>query len=246
MALAENQIQALDRLEVQDSDLQAKVNKWRSLDPEREYAHSLREVAEHLLPQLPDAPTTEAFATALVDISNSMYQHFAATLFWDFDMFAAAIVRQNRTPEAMATYALTVEEMMAAFGRRTNIAFMYTHDFIYGFDWSRWVLREPEARKTVHPYDLNFVQRMIRRSQELESLIAQDDKKYHKIEGGGPRNPFGFNREPEYEIPLFQRLAQDQLLPVEAWNYDGITRWEKPYTDIRAQVAADLGIPERT
>lgn len=246
MALAEFQLQALDHLTAQDADLQAKVNLWRSLDPTRERAHSLREVAEHLLPQLPDDATTRAFATALIDISNSMYQHFAATLFWDFDMFAAAIVRQNRTPQAMHTYAQTVVNMMGAFGRRTNIAFMYTHDFIYGFDWSRWVLRDPDTRKNISPYDLVFVQRMIRRAQELESLIAKDDDKYHKIEGGAARNPFGFNREPEYEIPLFNRLAREQLLPVEAWNYNGITRWEKHYTNIRAEVAADLGIPSLT
>lgn len=246
IALAEHQTRALDRLGAQDTALQAKVTRWRSLDPTREHAHTLREVAAHLLPQIPDAATTEAFATALIDISNSMYLHFAATLFWDFDMFAAAMVRQNRTPEAMHIYAQTVCEMMAAFGRRTNIAFMYTHDFIYGFDWSRWVLREPDKRKHIHPYDLVFVHRMIRRAQELEALIAQDDEKYPKIAGGAARNPFSFNREPEYELPLFCRLAREQLLPVEAWHYDGVTRWEKPYTHIRAEVAADMGIPSKT
>lgn len=245
MTLKSYQRHALDALTEQDALLQSKARMWRSLDPTRERAHTLCQVAEPLLPQLLDAPTAAAFVTALVDISNSMIRHFAATLFWDFDMFAAAILRQNRTPEAMNSYAQAVVQMNAAFGRRTNIAFMYTHDFMYGFDWSRWVLRDPEARKHIQPYDLVFVQRMIQRAHEIQGLIDHNDAKYHKIEGDAPRNPFGFNREPEYEIPLFSRLAREQLLPIEAWRIDGATRWEKPYTDIRAEVAAQMGIPEQ-
>ena len=87
-------------------------------------------------------------------------------------------------------------DVQARYGARSAIRFRYVHDFIYGYDWARWVAREPETRTAIGPYDPVFLQRMRHRADELLELIQTNDKNYPQLEQNISRNPFGFSREP--------------------------------------------------
>ncbi|MCA9707587.1 MAG: aldo/keto reductase [Myxococcales bacterium] len=129
------------------------------------------------------------------------------------------------------------------FGQGTAIRFRYVHDFVYGFDWAKWVARDPAARASVGPFEPPFLAFMLERGHQLLQLIADGrDRKYPPLPDDRPRNPFGFSREPEAEIALHQSLAADGLLPVEAWRVDAQPRWDRPYAELRRQRALALGL----
>ena len=65
-------------------------------------------------------------------------------------------------------------DVQARYGARSAIRFRYVHDFIYGYDWARWVAREPETRTAIGPYDPVFLKRMRDRADELLELIADE------------------------------------------------------------------------
>ena len=125
------------------------------------------------------------------------------------------------------------------------LAFRYLHDFTYGYDWAKWVMRKPEVRLGIRPFDPVFVAYLRRRGEELVALVERDDKKYPKLPDGRSRNPFGFSREPAHEAVLFSDLAARGLLPVRGWDMDAEPVAERPFADLRFDRARQLGIPMR-
>jgi hypothetical protein len=182
----------------------------------------------------------------LEEVIEAMRVAFPDNLFGDLDAYAVGIAREaSTTADADAHVGRVVEEtvqLMRLFGRETPIRFRYVHDFVYGFDWSRWVRKDPEARAATGPFDLAFLSRMRRRGDELLSLIEADDEKYPRLEGDAPRNPFGFSREPADERRLLTDLATQGLLPVAAWDMSAAPSWKRPFSDLRAQRALALGL----
>jgi hypothetical protein len=133
-------------------------------------------------------------------------------------------------------------DVQALYGVHSAIRFRYVHDFIYGYDWARWVAREPQARAAIGPYDPIFVQRMRDRSAELLALIHANDDTYPPLAPNAARNPFGFSREPAAESALLFKLASADLIPVEAWRADSVPNWNRPYGELRERQARELGL----
>jgi hypothetical protein len=217
-----------------------------TLAPQRRRAHTLVELAG-LLP-VDDAgdPFAIAWAEAMAGVALGMHAAFPDNLLWDLDYLGAVLWAGRTGPEPVAEVRHRGEQIarvQARFGRATAIAFRYVHDFSYGFDWAKWVGRDPAARAEVGPFDPAFVAAMLQRADELDEVIANDtDAKYPPLPDDRPRNPFGFSREPADELRLLLRLAADDALPVQAWRLDARPVWDRPYGALRRAAAADLGL----
>ncbi len=239
---------ALDRLDATDARLDSLGVERLTLDPERERASSLGELGRLLLPRTHALPsgTARAFSEGLTSIADSVLTHFPGNLLWDLDHLAASVLREaSRTADPVAHVRDALAEVVslhALFGRATPIRFRYAHDFVYGFDWAKWVRRDPRHRARVGPFDLEFLRSMRRRGGELLALIEGDDAKYPRLRHHRPRNPFAFSREPSAELALHRDLARRDLVPVRAWRADDEPTWDRPFAEEREARARALGL----
>jgi hypothetical protein len=229
----------------------------RTLDPARELATPLFEVHRRTLHPLAEslaAQLDEPLADGLCGLALAQLDAFPGNLFWDLDLIAVAVVAQAHALEPDAAAELVRDrftrmiELQRLYGRATAINFSYVHDFVYGFDWAKWVAREPELHADVPgPFSLRFLEYMDQRGHELLELIAEDDRKYPNLPEDQARNPFPFSREPEAEIELHRELARRDLIPVPAWDPQALAldwgeRWRVPFQDRRVEVATELGL----
>lgn len=237
---------ALHRLDLADRAMAKAVGSPRTLAPGRSAATSLRALGEQLLDGT-DRRVALVWASGLETIVNAQLTHFPETIYWDIDYLAASLLRAASADAVEELEALCEEiaALQAQYGRGSMLAFRYTHDFIYGYDWAKWVRKDPAARADTGPFSAEFVEYVRRRGEELEQLIAEDDEKYPKLPNGQPRNPFGFSREPAHEADLFAALAQRELLPVETWNVDATPRAGRPFAELRVACATEFGLPTR-
>ncbi len=237
------------RLVALDAELDAHAPRL-TLAPDRERATSLTELFDR--EPFDDAPSDSGalqadFGLALERVARAMHDAFPENLFWDLDALAHRLARTGREegPRAMIAQSALVAAMQHLFGRETPIAFQYTHDFVYGFDWAKWVRRAPIDHAHVGPFDARFLDSMWRRGHELLVLIANDDDEYPKLRGRKARNPFGFERDPEHERRIYRDLAERDLLPVRAWEREPRGQWDRPFRELREERAKALGLPTR-
>lgn len=232
---------ALARLERADARLRAHAPEPRSLAPSRPLATPLAALGRALLTPDVSAERADAFADALCGILDAQLVCFPENIFWDSDCMAAALSGLP-TAEAIARDAAQIVALQRGFGRGSVINFRYVHDFIYGYDWARWVRRAPDARAAHGPFSAPFLAYLRARCGELVALIARDDAVYGQLPPGQPRNPFGFSREPDDERRLHEALAAQGLIPVEAWAVEARMRWDRPFREVRAEQARAMGI----
>jgi hypothetical protein len=178
-------------------------------------------------------------------------QNFPENIFWDFDFLVSSMLRQALIADEGAVTFLKVfgEKMVRLtemFGNKTEMRFRYVHDFIYGFDWARWVQKEPQKRSNVEPFSLVFFDYLLAKGKELLQRINHGQVTSYKLCDTGYRNPFTFSREPEDEYRLLTYLAEEQLIPVAVWNWNACPVWNKPFQEMRQQLALKLDIqPQR-
>jgi hypothetical protein len=248
------------QLRATSAELERRVGPLRTLNPTREHATPLLLVHSRALAEL--EPThqdlsellAEPVAEGLCALAIAQLEAFPGNLFWDLDLVAASIVDQARAlePHAAITHVEAQFQRMAAlqrlYGQATAINFSYVHDFVYGFDWAKWVAREPSLHAHVPaPFSTAFLGYMHTRGHELLELIEQDDSKYPTLPDDEARNPFEFSREPNAEITLHRELARRGLIPVPTWDAgalscDWATRWREPFAARRVAVAHELGL----
>ena len=204
-----------------------------SLDPARQEATSLDALAR-----------SGAVRAGLEAIAVAIARHFPENVFADLDLVAAALERTRaREGEAAAlAHAERIAAVHALFGQETPLRFRYAHDFLYGFDWARWVARDPDARRGVGPYDAAFLDYSEQRAAELCALVRKRDRKYGPLAPGAHRNPFPFRRDPEAERLLHRALAAEGAIPVAAWDPSCAPRWDRGYTALREEKARALGL----
>lgn len=231
-------------LQAADEELERRGVLRRSLCPTPRLATPLAVLGEALLPELPQR-AEGAFTQALAAIALAELGSFPNNLFWDLDYLAMSLARQALTSEQPARLlgevAAEVVALQRVFGGH-EIRFRYAHDFIYGYDWVKWVNKAPEERCGVGPFDLPFLRALHRRGEELLDLIEADDATYPRLRGPEARNPFGFAREPWAEERLHRSLAAEGSIPVESWRLDASPRWDRPYQRLRAERAQALGL----
>ena len=225
-----------------DATLAAREAYW-TLDPDQTRALLPTAVLDRVVkPGVPVA-FTEAFIAGLVATYDAMLTAFPDNLLWDVEALAASIWRQGAAdPAAVRHLWSRVAALQQLFGVHGPIRFRYIHDFVYGYDWARWVAEEPDSRADVGPYDAVFVERMHHRGAELLALIEEGDTKYGPLPGDDPRNPFGFSREPEDELALHRHLAAAGDVPVRAWSVGAVPEWTRDYAKLRDDAAAALRI----
>lgn len=217
-----------------------------SLCPGRAQATSIPDIVVGLLREGVPMPILLPLAEGLVRLAFDMREAFPDNLFWDLDHLAAAFAREAMRadePEAhLARALLTASLIQHLFGRGTTLQFRYVHDFLYGFDWAKWVEADAANRAHVGPFNLAFLERMKRRGEELVGLVANDDAKYGKIPEGVARNPFPFSRDVADETRLMRDLAARGALPVETWRLDATPTWNRPFYAMRQERAHALGL----
>ncbi len=230
---------AFARLQEVDATIDALPFPRRSLDPRRGRATSFTELFGELLKRHPAVADPEGLADGLGGFARGVVRNFPENLFWDFELLGMQLARANVVDRRERVASL--ERLHIRFGS-APIAFRYLHDFLYGFDWARWVRRAPADRAGVGPFDPPFLAYLEQRGEELLVLIAEDDTKYPELPAGQPRNPFGFSREPEDERRLMQLLEARQLIPARAFDFDAVPDATLDYVELRRAAARELGL----
>lgn len=219
---------------------------WASLKPKKKRALSLLQLGELVLkgvdPALLHEQQASAWAMAMSHVTRAIVRHFPDNIFVDLDLVAVAL-RDVVIAEGHVALEQTIDplvEIHRLYGKSSRIRFQYVHDFLYGFDWARWVASEPKERGAIGPFDRRFLQRSVERAHELEALIQKNDATYPAIAPGTFRNPYGFERDPKSERALFLDLAKQDLLP--ACPIRGKTLWDAPFVQQRLERAKQLGL----
>lgn len=223
--------------------------QWRSLAPRRTKPRSLVALAKLVLPEAADRPALHdqqriAWAMALSDLARAIAREFPGNVFADLEHVAAEL-RRVVALQGHVALERTIDPLVRVhrdYGKSSRIRFRYVHDVLYGFDWARWVAREPAQRAHVRPYDQAFLAHAETRAVELDALIERDDASYPRLAPGLFRNPFPFDREPAAEEHLFRALCAEDLLPIRAFDLDAVAHWDRPYTAEREARALSLGL----
>lgn len=212
-----------------------------TLDPDRQRATPLRDLVDRLA----NSSQEQHLAAAARAVAQAQLQAFPENIFWDFDYYLASI---HAEASEAADYGAQLEKfteitvgLMHLYGQRSKIRFRYVHDFIYGFDWARWVRRNPNTRTGTAPFSLGFLQQSETRGRDILRLIDSDDEIYPKLADDGPRNPFPFSREPEQERRLYRRLSETGCIPVQAWQVDAAPDAARDFDALREDAARTLG-----
>jgi hypothetical protein len=213
-----------------------------TLDPNRSRATPLSDVVG----ELADSTQHPQLAAAACAVAEAQIEAFPQNLLWDFDYYLASLHAQAREAPDYGAHlreatGITVG-LMRLYGQHSTIRFQYVHDFMYGFDWARWVRRDQEARSRVEPFSLEFLRQSDRRGRDILRLIESDDEVYPKLSGAGPRNPFPFVRAPDEELRLYRSLAERSCIPVEAWRVNACPDASRDFDELREEAARRLGL----
>lgn len=194
----------------------------RSLAPDREYVTPPARLCETVLDGASESRLAATFAQGMTTIARAVAEHFPDNVYCDVDFLAATLVARFRGQPAaearMTAHCDRIAELIALYGCHSAIRFRYMHDFLYGFDWARWVRKDPINRAATGPFDPLFLQYLYQRGAELLALIEDGDAEYPPLAPGQWRNPFDFSREPAAEARLHRQLAAEKLLPLAAWD----------------------------
>ena len=213
-----------------------------TLDPDRSAASALSD----LVFRLTDTKQRPYLAAAASAVADAQLLSVPENLLWDFDCFLASIHANACEARDYAAHlesvAATTAALMRLYGQQSTIRFRYVHDFMYGFDWARWVRREPEARAGIGPFAIEFLRRSESRGRDLLALIESNDTRYPKLGSARPRNPFSFSREPDDELRLYRLLAERGCIPVEAWRQDARLDARRDFDALREEAARSLGL----
>lgn len=220
-------------------DAELAGQSWLSLSPERTHARKLVELVPSASLR---ADVRSAVARGLVAIGLAVRRNFPDNLFCDLDLVLEALERGGAAngPSWVAETCAAFESLHDIFGQHTTIRFRYVHDFLYGFDWARWVAHDRVAHACVGPFDPVFLAHVRKRGGEIIELIAQNDAKYPRLMPGEHRNPFPFARDPSSEAKLLRDLAMRGWIPVEAWRRGATPVWDRQYAAERERRAREL------
>ncbi|MBX7081579.1 MAG: ferrochelatase [Nannocystaceae bacterium] len=242
---------ALARLQHADVRLAASHGPLRSLAPERALAHGLEAIGATLFDDAAPAELVTTFAELAIAWRDAIASAFPDNLLWDCDLPLACWWRHARGAAAPVATARALLQAATAlqrqFSRGGALGFRYAHDFLYGFDWAKWVARAPEQRAPgrpggAGPFDPGFLAALRQRGEELCALVARGDDAQYPPLGGAARNPFPFSREPDEELALHRALAAAGEVPVIAWSCDGEAQWSRPFAALRRERAARMGL----
>jgi hypothetical protein len=221
-----------------------------SLNPHKTTITSFVALGNAILEKTSSAQLIITLKETLERILHALLDNFPENIFWDFDFIVSSMLNQALVAEEssvcfLESFGDKIVSLMNVFGKESEIRFRYVHDFIYGFDWAKWVQKDAQTRAIVEPFSLTFLDCLLARGKEILQLISVGDSKYHQLgTQQNYRNPFCFSREPEDEYRLLICLAEKQLIPVATWNWNACPVWNQPFHQIREQLSLELCIPK--
>lgn len=218
-----------------------------SLNPYKTNITSFVELEGLIRKNITDTCLINTTKNTLERIVKSQLQNFPENIFWDFDFMVSSMLHQslNGGDDAIAFLESFADKMVLLtdlFGINSEIRFRYVHDFIYGFEWAKWVQKDPQNRANIEPFSLIFLDYLLAKHQELIQRISRSKSQSYKLCANGFRNPFNFSRDPEDEYRLLTHLAKAELIPVAAWDWNAFPIWNKPFQERREQLALELNI----
>jgi hypothetical protein len=218
-----------------------------SLNPYKRTITKFVELEVLIRDRITDPELIEVVQFSLESIVISQLNNFPENIFWDFDFMVSSMLHQalNAEDGAIAFLEVFTEKMVLMtelFGINREIRFRYVHDFIYGFEWAKWVQIDSKYRADVEPFSLIFLDYLLSKAEELIQRIHLGKSLAYKLCGNGFRNPFNFSREPEDEYRLLTHLAEAELIPVPAWDWNAFPIWNQPFQERREQLALELNI----
>ena len=229
---------------LESTQARIRATRWGALtlDPERNKATPLAELVDRLAV----GAQLDALASTAAAVASAQLDSFPENVFWDFDHYLASVhgrasCYEDYASELAVTTRATVR-LMHLYGQRSRIRFRYVHDFMYGFDWARWVRRDRQQRSGLGAFDPAFLRHSEDRGRRILELIERDDHWYPRLDDGVARNPFPFARDPEHELALYRDLASRKLIPVEAWRIDAVPDCSRDYDALRESRAQVLGL----
>jgi hypothetical protein len=230
-----------------DQILKAQSINPLTLNPHKTLITSFVELEKLITAITTDPEFILALRDTLELIIYAQVRNFPENIFWDFDFLVSSMVRQALVADAGAIsflecFGKKMILLIELFGIKQEIRFRYVHDFMYGFDWARWVQKEPENRANSDPFSLVFLDYLLIKGEKLIKHINCGQVTSYKLGNTGYRNPFDFSREPEDESLLFNYLAREKLIPVEAWKWDTSPMWNQPFQEMRQELALKLNI----
>jgi hypothetical protein len=216
-----------------------------SLNPRKNLITSFEDIGGLIAERTDDAQIIQCLYNTVERILHAQLVNFPENIFWDFDlmicnMLEQAIIADDKGTLFLESFGNKLVELMELFGFAKEIRFRYVHDFMYGFDWARWVKKEPEKRAKIKLFSLTFLDNLLSKGKAILQLISVDDAQYHHISTQSYRNPFCFSRDPEHEYRLLKHLASDNLIPVATWNWNASPIWNKPFDQIREELSSKL------
>ncbi len=222
----------------------------QSLRPNSAFPLSFAEVGHYLYEKYPQEHTLQQLLAQFAQqFIAEQITHFPENIFWDYAHFFAYMFEDSlqaaHPTEHLQQYRQKNMLLLARFGLHSPIRFRYMHDFLYGFDWARWVKKAPNERAHIHPFSHTFLDYLLQRGKELEELIRNNDAKYHPLSDERYRNPFFFSRNPHEEAHLLRSLAADGLIPVPGWQPTCTVCWDLPFARLRQERAEQLGIAQK-
>ncbi len=222
-----------------------KIPNRKSLNPKQPLVNSFEEIETNLKSLSLSEAQMKILAFQLERILISVFHHFPENIFWDFDFLIHRLAKNSLVSKdynvGLNIYTNKLIAIFEIFGAHSPIKFRYIHDFVYGFDWLKWMLEKRTPTETEDPFGLDFLNYIHNRGLELVSLIQKNDTNYPDLEGIY-RNPFLFVRSTDEEICLHQDLSESGKIPIEAWNVFAIPKHDLNYSQFRLERSKELGI----
>ena len=176
--------------------------------------------------------------TSLRSIVEAQILHFPDNIYWDYS-YLFRVLSDYRDLSSLKLTCSLICQLMALYGAYSPIRFRFIHDFSYGFDWAKWVRRNPEARLKIQPYDLVFLEYLKFRGGELSRMITAKDKNFPPLTDLAWRNPFSFPRDEASERYILETLSEKNQIPLPGWAFNPVLEWRPDYTFLREQIMAE-------
>ncbi|MDF3818532.1 hypothetical protein P3G55_01395 [Leptospira sp. 96542] len=188
----------------------------------------------------------DVLSDSIFSIVKAVVYHFPENIFWDFNFLVRQLAQISKfsSPNFFSTIrslSIQIIRIFEIFGNHSKIKFRYIHDFIYGYDWLKWMLEKKKDTDDINPFGFDFLNYIESRGLELQALIDQNDSKYPML-NDEYRNPFLFIRTTEEEMNLHKELSRLHQIPIEAWDGFAVPKYDQNYSAIRLEVSKQLGI----
>ncbi|MFY0580088.1 ferrochelatase [Cystobacter fuscus] len=169
-----------------------------------------------------------------------LVEDFPDNIFWDLDHLACCLWKAGG-PDEMRAFAGRVVALCRGFGNKSELRFRYAHDFLFGYDWARWVAREPGSARASGPSIRRSSTTWRPGSRSCETSSRTTTPSMGRSRAGPSAIPSPSAASPGTRHGCTGARPRGAH-PGQGRRLDGERRWELPFTELRAEVAERLGL----